>query len=822
MALGAQHTQVLAVCGAVAALSAGLLWYGAEPLRARPAATTLVLVALGLLAWTALQAIPLPRGLVAVISPQAADVWARALTPLKEDGPAFVTLSLDPTATRIQVLRGVTYLLTFVAALRVAHRPAGIAFLERAIIVAGLAMATAAILHPVFGAQKVFGAYQPGEAYAYAPRHIAPLLNANHLGGYVTIGALVALSASVRRTETMPRLVAIVVTLLLIGANLWASSRGATAALVLGVPLTIGFAVGARRRERGKLLTGGLVVGVVVVAIFMIVLSSSDEARDELAQTDMSKLAVVKNALALLGSFPIFGIGRGAFESVFPSVREGTGYIVFTHPENVVAQWLTEWGAPVAVAALVACAWALRPQTALARSQPPVGAWAALAALAVHNLVDFNSEIPGVMVALTVCAAVVTGGSGGTPKESRVERWSRRPNAIAVAGAVAAAVSIVLTVPFASGELYPEERSLKDVAVDRSLPRDVAHARLRAAMLRHPAEAYFPFLGAVRALVAHDENVIPWAARALERSPVYGRAHLVLARYLYRISPSHARVEYRLAAEQDPGVYAAAEAAGLVRNRDDALEIAPAGKAGAVVLDGISAAIDKRLPATAAQLDREVVARDPSALAPARRAAASILADMKNHEPWCDPSRACLDEGLAAASRIQKVSPDGCEGYAFAAELRAAAGDVDVAMRDLERATERVTDRSLCARRLVSLALDTKRTQQADAALDRLVKMGCEVSSECADNLAFAASVEQQRGNHRRALADYTRAAERAVDPTPYLASIAQIASAEGLHGEALDAYTKLAARKPGEPQWTEGIAREKAALQAGLYAPRP
>jgi tetratricopeptide (TPR) repeat protein len=829
MALGALHTPVLALSATLAALAAGLVWYGAEPLRPRPAATLIVVLGAGLILWTALQAVPLPRALVEVIAPTNADVWARSLAPLREDGPALVTLSLDPTATRVQVLRGVTYLLMFIAAVRVAHRPNGIAFLERALVFAGIAMAAAALLHPVFGAEKVFGAYKPGETYAFAPRHIAPLLNANHLAGYVNIGALVALAAAVRKSESMPRVVAMAAALLLIAANVWAASRGGTAALVLGTVVTIGLAVGARKSERAKLVSVGATVAVMVASVFLIVVSASDDARGELASADLGKLQMFREAMRIVPSYPLTGIGRGTFESVFPSVKQGMGYWVHTHPENLVAQWFTEWGVPVAVAAFAAVGWALRPSTVLARSQPPVGAWAAIAALAVHNLVDFSTEVPGVMVALAVCAAIVTGGGAGrsSPREARrLDLWSSRPKVLAVLGAVAALASVGLTVPFTSVELYNEQREIKDLVLDRSLPREAFNARLRQAMTRHPAEAYFPFIGAVRASVTREESVVPWVARALDRSPVYGRAHLLLARGLYRRNPSQARLEYRLAAEQDENLATAAatEAAPLVTGFDDALEIAPPGVAGVQTLEVLAQTLAPRMPATVLRIDREIASRSPASLAPERRAARATLADLRNKEPWCEPQKECLGEGLLAATRIQKATPSKCEGFALAAELRIAAGEVEEGLIALERAADNVSDRSECVRRFVRASLDAKRERQTDAAVERLVRLGCEAVSECVENLIFAASIEETRGHRRGAIAHYKRAWERSPDRDDLLQNVARLAAAERMHGEALDAYSKLAARARSDQErdrWAQAAAAEKAALQASVYENR-
>src|SRR5262249_50216837 len=90
-------------------------------------------------------------------------------------------------------------------------------------------------------------------------------------------------------------------------------------------------------------------------------------------------------------------------------------------PENVVVQWLTEWGPAVSLLAAGGIAFALRPPSGLARSQPPVGAWAAIAAAALHNLVGFSLAVPAGVVAPAVFPAAVTrrgagagvGGRGG-------------------------------------------------------------------------------------------------------------------------------------------------------------------------------------------------------------------------------------------------------------------------------------------------------------------------------------------------------------------------------------------------------------------------
>src|SRR5262249_6563675 len=142
----------------------------------------------------------------------------------------------------------------------------------------------------------------------------------------------------------------------------WGSSRGGMLSIVAAVLLIVALSRISTRgqRQRSLMMVVALAVGVLSVGVF--VLASSEDAWQEVHGTDVTtKLLVAKRAAQMALSFPVFGTGRGAFESTFPAFRQGVGYYVYTHPENVVAQFLSEWGLPVSIVALGAIAFALRP-----------------------------------------------------------------------------------------------------------------------------------------------------------------------------------------------------------------------------------------------------------------------------------------------------------------------------------------------------------------------------------------------------------------------------------------------------------------------------
>lgn len=825
LALGTLYTTTLAVVALAAAALFVVLWLDAPPTRLRPSAALLTLLGAGAVAFTLVQAVPLPRSLVAMLSPEAADVWSRALLPMGEQGSGFITLSLDPVATRVQVLRGVTYLLVYLAALRVAATREGSALLERALVASGVVMALVALAHPAVGASSVLGAYKPREAYAYDPSHLGPLLNTNHLAAYLNLAMTVAFAATLAPRSSIPRPLALAAVVVLAATSLWSASRGGTAALVASVSLVTVLTLATRSVGRGARHVPILLTALVVVAgATLLGLGASDFARADLSSTDTSKLDLARDALRLVPSFPLVGVGRGAFESVFPVVRRHVGYDVSTHPENVVAQLLVEWGVPFAMVVMVGVGWALRPSVALSRSRPSIGPWAAIACVVLHNLVDFSLEVPAVVLALCVCAALVTGGAAGVPSTlGKFEGWGQSPRRVAFVGAGALVAAVALAMPGAPHELYEERNALHHLAVDRAVPDLAFRDRVRAAMLRHPAEPYFPLIGGVRASLSRTESVVPWVARALERSPTFGRAHLLLARELARRVPSQARLSYRLAYEQDPDLASliATELPPLIATYEDALSAIPAAEAGVALLDQVSDRLAPRMPATSARLDQEILRRAPKHVPALRREAARSVTDLTERAPWCEGPRraACASTALTLATSARDAAPSECEGHLLVAKVGIASGRATESFAALSSVVHAVRDRSVCARAVVDLAFEENRPAQSRAALDRLVRLGCGTASECVENYSFAARREGDLGNHRSALVLYKRASQQMPALARLYVPIAETARAVGLHGEAMDAFNTLARLEPGEPRWRQGADEERVKL-ASAHAP--
>ena len=806
LAMGTIPNEVLVLMSAVAALSCGLL--SIEPAGPPSRATRWVLLAFGLLLlMTVLQAVPVPAAVARALAPANADVWDRALSPLREDGPAWHSLSIAPAATRVEILRGFFYGCAFLSTLRIAALAHGESFLIRLVIFATSAMAISALAHQAVGAEKVFGVYRPRDMHAYRVGHLAPLLNLNHLAAYLNVGACVALWALVAR-RALPRPLALSAALVLAATSVWQGSRGATGGLVLGVVLTLALTMYAKRRFDSGRANAGVLAICVVAAAFMGSLAMSDIARDRLMSRELTKVEIADASLHLIRSSPWFGVGRGGFEAMFSSVWEGTTYLSFANPEDILVQWTVEWGVPVSLIGLGMLAWALRLQVLLRAVRPAVGVWAAVVAVVLSDLVDFHLEVPGVVVLVIVCVGIVVSGRTTSSREAAARPRTpalRYAGALAVVGTLVAAA---LLWPDASHTLVEDRRALSAMAVDKTATAEQFKTAARAAMLRYPSEPFLPLMGAVRAQTNDEGSVVPWVARALERNPRFGRAHFVLARSLGVAHAAQARLEYRLAYANDQSLrdQIVKEGARLIDDTDSALEMVPDGPAGTEMLDDLVAAVASRLPATAVALDAEIERRSPGATGPLRRRVAAAVVDATEGAPWC-LRKVCIQEGLEAAATLVAREPRRCESHLFAARLRVANGEAGSAIDTLSAAIEGVSDQAACQRELINLALESKEIRRGALALDRLIRGGCGAAADCLDLYLWAAGVEEGRGHLARAVLLYRRVLDLAPDRDDILEKVGELGANDGLLAEGLRAYNALATRHPDDPRWPARIA---------------
>ncbi|HVK69134.1 MAG TPA: O-antigen ligase family protein [Polyangium sp.] len=825
LALGGVHVRVVALLAPFAFVAAALALRREQERKGSVSLALPALLATALAAYTLLQAVPLPMALLERLAPGNADVWSRALLPFGEAGPRFASLSLDPGGTIVEALKWSSYAAIFTASAAVSARR-GAATGITLIFLSALAVALVTVVHGLAGMTKVYGFYTP--SVALPPWHVGPLINANTLAGYLNLGALAGMGLALMHDPVAPRWLVAAGVAFLVAVDVTSASRGGVMALIFGVLLLVLLLRirAARRGDSGdaepslRWFLGAALLGGAALAL----LGGTRDTWFELYDKNLDKLQMVRWALPVLREHPIFGIGRGAFESVFPAYRASSGHVVFAYIENFPAQWLVEWGAPVALVALVLFAWALSPSRLGAlRSRLAAAAYTGVVVVLLQNLADLSLEIPAVCFAL----ATVLGSLWGDRARSRPSRRlaAKAPNklmrlapALALfVGLALAAASFRLGHPDVSAERDAIRRMYEATNPADPAAHDALERALRAAMRRHPAEPYFPLIGALAAYQGKRESALPWLQRTLERGHVNGRAHLLLAQVLAsRGARRQALLELRIAVTQDTSLVGPAGvfAVRLSKDLDELSGAVPEGKTGAPMLDEL--AVQARNAGNAVlstRLDAEAIMRNPGAHGPRVRAADALLDALT--KGTCDDRARCMREIEAHAAALESAFPGDFMADRIRARSLVTEGKSEDAEARLAARCPLVKERAACLRARVEIASQVPGVGRIDVASKDLLAATCLSASACAETAAFLARIRESRGDAGAALTLYDRAAREEPTEARWLA-LADAASRGGAHAQAVMALERVAQKRGMTEALRKRIAEERARAMGG------
>lgn len=828
LAIGTVHVRVLLAVGAVSialgviAFKAHHLTYGKWPF---PAPSMLVLA---LTIWTALQAVPMPRWLLGVVAPHNADVWSRSLTAMGEQGPAWAPITMDPGATWVEVLKGIAYFAILTAAITVSKKR-GAVFGIGLVFVSAVAAGGFTIIHGLAGLDKVFGLYEPKNNYSLW--HIGPLLNTNHLCGYLNLGAMCGLGIVLMKEPPVRRLPIGLGVATLIGIAAASASRGGVLLIPVGLAAVVILLRSRPATTHEKEISGRtttlVAFGAAGFGAALALLGLTTNQLSELWDKDFSKLNMLSWAAPLLRDHPLFGIGRGSFETVFPAYRETPGHIVFTHAENIVVQWTSEWGIVAAVVAAGTGVWLSTPgRLGATRSALAAGGWAGMLLVVLQNWVDFSLEIPSVAIAVACVFGSLWGDSGrrgirtnaagnANSLETSVWRKAWAPACLALAGILA----LGMVAKKGTHPASDERQAFYEASKSAPLSRETFRPMLAAAMIRHPAEPYFPMMGALRAWRFRDENPIPYIERTLERSRSYGRAHLLLAEILAaKGALSQSMLELRHSVLDEPSLASpAVEAAVLVTSNVDLLrQMVPEGPIGAEVLDLLGASFWGRDRLISAWFDREAMERAPERPHPHERMALNLIEDMqsnstKNRCRGEEASRACLAELETHATKVEKAWPS---ESSRAARLRARAmlalNRNSEAWRILSLACDAATDRFECLQLQITVASRLRKTEDVSRLAKDLAGIGCPDSITCSKTHIWLGDFSLSQGNLGAAANAYERAAQEDALNDSLWMKVADVSVRLGAPVRAIHAWEQVAKRHPEDTELQERIRQEK------------
>lgn len=350
-----------------------------------------------------LQLLPLPIGLLELVSPEAARWHLAAAAP---QSLAAAPLTLDRYATLEAACKSTAYIAFFALSLALLCERARIRQAAYALIASG-------VLQALYGALYRFQNLEHVAAGTFA--------NRDHYATYlvmclsVGIGVLIATLSGARYRSWVlffrdaiqwmitPKmalrlgLVVMVIALVLSRSRMgnisfFASLMGAGA---IGLLL-------AKRATRSMVI---LLASLVAVDVFLVgTYFGTQRVIERIAQTDMQtedRGEVAVWTLNMWKDYPVFGSGLGSFPVVYPRYAGQKAYWTYTHAHNDYLEFGAETGAVglalLASIVLLSLAAALRAQ--YLRRDPLMrglsfAAIMGIGSLLVHSFVDFSLQIP--------------------------------------------------------------------------------------------------------------------------------------------------------------------------------------------------------------------------------------------------------------------------------------------------------------------------------------------------------------------------------------------------------------------------------------------
>ncbi len=495
---------------------------------------------------TAIALIPLPRGLVGLLSPRALDLRAEV-----SGGSGWIPLTLDVPATVLALVRGVAWVLVFTVVAGFARRSRRAITLTLSLGSAAVAMAIFALVQKPFAVTKILGLIPV--QHMSGGGVFGTFVNTNHAASFFAIGLLLCLGLAIGQRGGL-RGAAIAGAVLSGVALALTRSRGGVLGAGCGVVVLMTLSLARRFGTLRALALAGVIVGISGGAVLWL----EDGLRGRLVPTDTShpwdnqKTRGWLASAALVADYPLTGVGRGAFEAPTTRYRSRDEGVRLQYPENLPLQWASEWGLP---ATLLFFALVLRTGRriwgGIGRLEPSSqAALAALIAVGIHELFDFGLELPGVALPAAALLGIVVArlrelkeaGAGGAKKSDPRAAY----------GALVVATGLVLLGVRALPFTMDAERTLGRAMI---VSRDPAVTSfLNAAIVRHPADSYLELLAATEATRRADRSAGRHLNRAQRLFPADPAGHLQAARWLATIGRrSQAAIEYRLARERGSG-----------------------------------------------------------------------------------------------------------------------------------------------------------------------------------------------------------------------------------------------------------------------------
>jgi tetratricopeptide (TPR) repeat protein len=719
--------------------------------------------------WTCLQAIALPQGLARALRLGSVES-AERLNGLAWADATSLTISYEPGSTHLQILIGIAILSAFLAA-RLGGA-SGLRPIAVATAISAALLGLVGVAHEASGTTTLFGLYRPRFT---ATRMLAPLMNGNHLAGFSLLGALIAAGCAASTKQSRRRLPWIAVSIFCTSVLTWTLSRGAIGALLAGFGIFAAWLYRRHESAGARVTIPAAVAGATLLGVAAFAGLEPILRRFETEGFDKVEVAL-KGFRLLEGSAWVVGVGRGAFSSAFV-FHEGLSDR-YTHPENLIVQWTTEWGLPVALVLMLVLALALWKRFRSAEDPLVAVVCIAIFALSLQNLVDFSLEMAGVVVVVASLFGAVL------PAQTKLDHGRKQGLLLTLLGVFVATLGLL-----GPGVLGSDTQSIVDRLTQYMKADDEARfeATLRRGLALHPGEPAIALLAGAYAGAKRHPDAPRWLAVVMDEAPDWGVPHAILADWLLaegRID--QALLEVRLAEQRRPGSGSKVLCDVLKRNPQfEYVERAAPTDGARIAFLNRTASFCGGLPeALRLEIDEAILRSEPTHAPASLRKAKRLSTESRFGE-----ATSLLEEALGA-------DPNDVTLWTALIGTHLGAGDPTRALAVLEEAASQGIEARTLGEAKARIEARQGDTDAMRATLARLRGESRGNPVLLAQALMLEGELEGSIGNIDEALSAY-EAADAASPAAPALQRAARLAAQSGRPSYARQTYRTLCHREP-------------------------
>ena len=500
-----------------------------------------------------LQLVPVPPFLLKLLSPEAYAIGQISLWPLGDTG--WQALSLDPPATWLNLAHYLAYTALLLVAYQAVHRRHAWRKVLGPVAISAVVVLLVSVLMTL---AKLSGPYGHN-TLGLSSWVVTPFINPNHASAFFGLGAFATAAVAVSQRERSRAVLWWISVIALMAAVPLTLSRGGILALVASL-IFVGWLLYSRQRVQG-----GRLFIVHIVVLLAILLSSylayepiSRELATLVQETDRveAKQALWNDVIRTSPKFALTGMGRGAFSLAYPRYKSLSHNVTFEFVEDAPLQLLIDFGWLGGGLLLLVSALFFAALLRRARKARAIILSAALFFIAMQNLADFSLEVPGVVVALILMAALAL------PKRSKRSwrtgwsllcYWRLQTRLLFVPLGLMLLLMVLSLIQAETWGPGPRREILQGQVAGHDL-RQKAMQALR----HHPADYALALVIArsyLQPKTRDSKKALSWLGRAIQLNPGYAPSYRDVARLLWRRGARAQALEnWRMATEKSSGL----------------------------------------------------------------------------------------------------------------------------------------------------------------------------------------------------------------------------------------------------------------------------